>query len=718
MYASEWLKLSAERQKMENYFKFLDQNIRPGMKDLDKLFVIYKFILNWIAYGGKSNEYAYMKHNGVCADYSSALALALQYVGIQTIPIMVGYQANELHELVWVELDLENNGQNKWYACDPTFGDDGGNASIGSKSGGSSDTNWQLDSWSITTGKNLYANSKGINKQRLLFSIFGNNMYEPYADWKQQYNYNRLWYLIWTEPGKDNTNKYSKGNFNIYNHIFYSSEENKKAKYSNGVYVNGFWYYVTHSSTQGFRFKRTKLEYDYFNVEDVSDTLPKNIKDKLIKKVKSSNPLMFQINDCAFIVEPNEYSQTKKVLIVPINENGFNWDKSKEVELTGSNNRTVHDFSLNYNEDKIIYSTNPIWGSELQEIQLPKDVIDLFNLTSKSYLQKGDVEIWKNYYTLLINMLKVGDLKNQIKQSLKDETLSKFNEIYENSNKNNYYESIEKIKQFYENTIASVFVSDETLITSTIIPNVYYINKDYFDQKDSSGETFSFQLWNSPNELLNLTYAGYNYSIYYSSSKTASYDNFKLVVSNKNEPTLTKADLNKAHIYSNDYDGYYYIKATSQTNSKLEYKSKIFNIKFVPSNETKPNSLGKLSVRLNSAPRRDVITNYKEDNNNWFNEGFYLYTDVQYVTNELELVFINAKTKEIKVIETFSGSLQSQLKTTINDLTNNESGIYVIRTKDASNSNTLYSNPVFIFNKEDGNNFDSKLWLNAMNLLQ
>ncbi|MFV8483952.1 hypothetical protein [Mycoplasma sp. Z473B] len=129
--AYDWQGQSTYKESFNNFIKNGLSLIKPGMKDYDKAFVLWRYTSSYLEYILKdiliSIEKAVLFQSGVCANYAHLYSLLLNIAGVTAMPIVTGKGVvdpryhSEAHEFVYIKLQLPNTNQSMWYLSDATW---------------------------------------------------------------------------------------------------------------------------------------------------------------------------------------------------------------------------------------------------------------------------------------------------------------------------------------------------------------------------------------------------------------------------------------------------------------------------------------------------------------------------------------------------------------------------------------------------------------------
>ena len=732
IYELDWSNYEDIYQEGENRDYYLDfinrffRCIQPNMTDVEKFYMCAGFMANWIKYCGNMYGPSY-NENGCCADYANMYSFALQLLDIPAFPVACGYQGGAgAHEIVWVQLDLDGNGEKKWYATDLTWGDS-----------------------DFLPYKGLLATDPWYDsKAWLLFDVAVDqfttiNSLTPGEKLYQQDISNNLFGSPWKTIGSNTSTigKISYGTETNYTSKYFNYFTNKRGilDKSRNFYINGYTYYFQKNpySSNGislYKVKATKSS----SPQEINIGLPKEYLNKFYFSNKGDYPPLLQQygNKIFLLLNPeksinSEYHRT----ILAINfdqENGIQWEQCKEFELpTSINNKYIYNFDIELDGTLRVDYGNDIYSSmDTEYFDLGQEFKNIATFNIENNNRPEDLNIAKNYFSALISMFRNGNNKDGF---LSFQKRKEFYDFMDNQSEKNPFVSINNIYRKYIEIISTLNVSSGRLIYNRMLDDLYF--KEEIGFKNFGFDFGNFRLFNNPVDMIGVSEVSTKFNIYYSPTKPntiGDLDKFTKVVSEINRPYITINDLND-HGFSSG-SGFYYIEIDKngvKTNTnvcELKLTDNISNLV-----ETQ------LHYYSDSEPNNTFskITNFDETIYNWdsskinFNFEIYLNHDLfskNYEIYSMQLKHYNISNNISEVIISTDDFLNKYYDIRKNayrgkislDLPNeNNHGIYYLEVI----SRNIYTNQLiesysdfnFILSMNDYDNWNKDLWIDSIN---
>lgn len=730
-----------EGNKRDEYLRFVNKLFRyvqPNMTDVEKLFLCTNFTSNWLWYSAASATSAPYDNAGVCADYANLLSFALSILDVPSFAVECGMQANP-HAIVWTYLDLDGSGTKKWYASDTTNSDQ------------------YVQPYDVYEGlAALSVLASGDKRGYNLFDV-GVSQFSPTdGEWRDDIS-NCLYGLPWSTIGqnKSSIGLASYGENNNYPDKYFSYLFLKKGEQmcttSRNFYINGQSYYFVRdgSKTNGVTLYKRDLLINS-QPEEVSIDLPDTYKSKFTFETSFNKdnvypPLVQQYGNKIVILangrKPSSTSANNRrsLLVIETTDTGINWNSVKEFPIDsliqGINLNSYYIFNFDVGLDgqvrldcgekfRYLNSTNV----KTVTVDLGQEFKNEVLFGSNNNNRKGDLLIAKQYYSALISAFRINDNKTGY-ISFKER--ADFYDLIDNeiATSTNYYDSILKIQQRYDEICEKIFATSAGVIPNKVLNDYYVVAKSGFD---SSGFDFNnLNIYNNPDDMISISNAAATYDIYYSSTRPSSssdLDDFTKIVADAKTPKIDNAILSENNISS--ADGYYYIS--------IKTKESLFNTNVcqieISDNHYQSINFGYYSSSIPSSGTTRV-TNYSDNIPNWYDDPIAFNFDIYlsptlYGTKyeyEINLKYINVDTKEISTVKdnnyftsnftyrngTIKGKIDLQTA-----VTSANHGIYFIeitttnKTTHASFKN--YSLFQFIMTQNDYDEWDKTLWMETV----
>lgn len=710
---------------VSNFFKY----VQPNMTDVEKFILSTNYVMNWLWYKEKGFGQGLVDNGGVCADYADLLSLCLSFLDVPAIPMVCGYQSPQMHEITWVYLDLNGDGNKKWYASDPTWADyDNVNNFNGISAMALPYDSSQLD-WLLF--------DVAVNQFKPIDSTISGNK-NPY----QHDISNLIFNLPWSNAGQNKSNignisygsnsNYLASNFEFLN----NNRFNQTCQYSRSFYLNGYTYYFARNystNNNGVDLYRTKMQTNTTR-EKVSIDLDKNYKDKFTFLASNDTnvsypPLVQQYgNKIILLLNPNISSNAnyqRSLLVINTSDDQILWNTAKEYFIPNNllpNSKYIYNFDVNLNGTvrfdygNTFSNTNISNYETINDIDLGNDFKANFSFSENNFTRWGDVEVFSQYLSSLIGMYKIGNKPGLIPLEAKTNFYKELN-----IKKDSTFETAKYYYDLYNNLTNNIMHNDEPILVNKKLNDVYFKTKYAFDN-------FGFSISNlvsiyDPNDMF-VNETNVKYNIYYSTNKNGT---FKLIKENSLNPTFNNDDLIKNNI--SDPNGYYFIELI---HGKTTYKTNVFQL-IIQEDDflIEP----RINFYSDDQPSNinTKITNYNPRNINWNYDPLKFYFEINYNS----ILFMNKYKFDIK-LQYINIDYPNQVKTIYDnnyflnydrnyrisgklDLEqipdSNNHGIYYLEVDVMDNSKNVYkfySDYIYILDESDYYNWDKIKWINAL----
>lgn len=711
---------------INNFFKY----VQPNMTDMEKFILSSNYVMNWLWYKEKGFGQGLVDNGGVCADYADLLSLCLSFLDVPAIPMVCGYQSPQMHEITWIYLDLNGDGNKKWYASDPTWADyDNINYFNGISAMALPYDSSQLDWLLFDVAVNQF---KPIDS-----TIVGNK--NPY----QHDISNLVFNLPWSNGGQNissigeisygTTTNYLASNFEFLN----NNRFNKTCQYSRSFYLNGYTYYFARNfstNNNGVDLYKTKMQFNSAR-EKVAINLPKEFKDKFSFLATNDTsisypPLVQQYgNKIVLLLNPNisnNINYQRSLLIINTSESEILWETAKEYFIPNDllpNSKYIYNFDININGTirfdcgNNFSSTNISNYETVDNIDLGNDFKSHFMLNENNFTRWGDIEVFSQYLSALIGMYKIGDKPGYI-------SINEKSKFYTDLNKhqNSVFETAKYYSNLYENIKNKIMYNDQPILVNKKLNDVYFKTQYAFDN-------FGFSISNlvsiyDPKDMFT-NETNIKYNIYYSNNKD---NGFVLIKENSLYPKFDKNDLNNNNI--DDPNGYYYIELV---HGLAKYKTNVFELKIQENDYLIEPSINFYS---DDQPNNinTKITNYNPRNIDWSYDALKYYFEINYNSSlflndyKFDIKFQHINIDQPKVVKTilnneyflnYDKPSRISGKIDLEQTPNADNhGIYYLEV-DVIDNNTnslykFYSDYIYILDERDYYSWDKIKWINAL----
>ena len=711
-YAQKWLIPGYSKNTFIEFVNDFLNLISYDMDGIDKVMTAYFYVANILRYkDSPSIETTIKDHIGVCADYSSLMALLLNMVGVPTLPMVTSHHKinyTALHQIVWVYInDLYDGTTKKWYALDPTFA---------YSSGGS-------------YGKPISFWPTNLNIDNVIFN-FNSDPYKIYptdphynsclffnAPWKTLYDNN----MVETRPIPSN---------------LVSPEYTLK---SNPVYYNGYWYYYcyddNYTGANHNKLVRSKFITEKNNYEVVIDfSNPKNpdpnhlgfnVSEDICNLFKHFSQYNFRYHAFGYNekivlctnVKPDPNNNSVKFLIIDLNTKQCKLI-NQTVDIRSS---SLKDFNFYIKDGEIYYTNNP-YGPEQQtswykktyaKLTLTTDEYNFLNSSSDSRSKLFRKLV--SYRTIAGTYLIGTDSVNNVSEQSKRNFMQYLYDLEQQLNNNQITDFDAKMKELDSKFNSFIPpITSQGIIKTNELCDVYQYEKSYVDTIDSLPMNKLILMDNLSD--FNANDNNTEFDIYYSKTKEGPYTKVRDGLSVEG----TGINVRLSDIGQTSYNGYYYFEYYPYGLYSDRKKSKTFEIQVVE-RKTLPDYEGLYSQSLRN-------TNYYVDSPNWYNNQIALSFKLNGMSNiqnpiDLKLKYINFDTKEISTLDTktINGGTSSsvEIKWALDRPSQKNHGIYYVEYTTSANNNSykFFSNFYFHFTKNDVDNFNVSEWSSLSNLI-
>ncbi|MFV8474310.1 hypothetical protein ACNQ2T_03290 [Mycoplasma sp. Z407A] len=445
LFALDWQGQSTYKESFNKFIKGGLELIKPGMKDYDKAFVLWKYTSSYLEYVLKDVltpiEKAVLIQTGVCANYAHLYSLLLNVVGVIAMPIVTGQgyidpsYHGESHEVVYIKLQLPGNDHPMWYLSDATW---------------AKDSRLQYQKTPIA-----YSPQNGVSYHEFLLPI-GKSYNEPLN--QSQFSNDEFFSLPWTDFfNKENDNvKYAVGPYE-----FKIDEENRKVL--SPVFKQGYMYnYILERAAgdildnrSAYQFyngsfyalrsvKRTDGLYKTLVKQDLASDIPTEVdwydvidNSTAVSEIQASmsngqidrtNNLFGSYKDKFIFVGNNfisRYNNTKKVFYLVQNDN-----KEKFIRIEVPNGQKQYITNFYANDEGIFYSLN--FDTNYHKLPMTEEQKRFYETTINKEQIKQDFITFTKLQQVDINSFPIGLLAGQI--SIENKTT--FNNLVEYCLKN------------------------------------------------------------------------------------------------------------------------------------------------------------------------------------------------------------------------------------------------------------------------------------------
>lgn len=420
--------------------------ISKDMSPRDKVWAIYNYILDyfkysWIIYEQDESIY---KHDGVCANYASAYSFLLNIIGIPSLPMLTGFRNNDygsLHEVVWLNLDLYNDGNPKWYLSDATFSDEINKNALLGKNYAFSNSNHIISNFLLPVGKNKFESHSGV-----------------------QFPYGQYWGLPLPKDIIDNACYSDKNYISTIFETNIAEKHNgrfqKKYKLSKFIYIDNKYYALRKNNFKNrvdfvvgtFFDSIEKLRPIEINNSPFSG-IPLDIYWSILRTSNDDYPLLWKRDNYVFFILDNENNVNKRLLIYNIENKKYNiYDFEK---LFSNNNELFKNTITNFYVDSkfIVFETkNNSWKINLfdyiYELNWKKEFDDLYEISLlklNSYRDGNKYweinELYKKWFYKKLNLIK-SDVTNNNEYKNGIKMIEEWNNLID------YYFSIKDLDSF------------------------------------------------------------------------------------------------------------------------------------------------------------------------------------------------------------------------------------------------------------------------------
>lgn len=689
-YGEQLLRPGRYREEFLQFFTYLFSQIRPGMTDIEKALVAYQTLLAWISYGSGGPVSVFSGHTGYCVDYASVYALMLNVLGIHAFAVLTNYNSIQMHGCTWLYIDTGNGEGKQWYVSNPTWGDD------------NNDVN-KLQSKAYLTSVNVF--NAEYSPRRYFLADVAKSQFEAFID-DGNYISNRFWSLPWTDWASNNPEigKVGIGTYSFDGTGIMVPEVNSYGSdtpRSKMVWMDGYWYYINNNS----ELVRQKTLDTYKQREKVE--VPKEIEPLIFNYgalrttnlMSYNNKFIFEASSSASgVSDPN-----RSLLIFDSYDGKILWDTKQEIKLEYYSWWKQSKLNLDIFNKKIQIIKNT--GDVAYTQDLSNEDIKKLTVTDSKYLTEIELDNAYNLYTMMGNLIMVGEGNNKITQQEKDAYTQKIKSIYEESKKSKQYETaINNIKNEYD-----VLQSQSSKLSGEMA-NLRILNSDYFTTQEKFKQYgFNFgggiDAVHEPTDLINGSDTT-SFNIYFSQTKDGEY---KLLKENTQLMKITESDFKQIGL--NGPEGYYYVEYYPY--GKPEYK-RTSNITHLTYSDIEiPTSAGEIRFNENR-----YNTNYSQIDENWENKEFNIVTDFNFSNYSqydltYQINYVNYDTRIEKTIYETNSTIQKTINVGSKvDKTNH--GLYyakaILVDKQTQQQITLFSKSLFIMTKEDLFSFDTASW--------
>ncbi len=711
-YAEKWLIPGFCKNTFIEFINDFLNLISYDMDDIDKVMTAYFYVANSLKYlDSQSIEATIINHNGVCADYSSLMALLCNIVGVPTLPMVTSHhriQYTSLHQIVWVYInDLYDGSTKKWYALDPTFA---------YNKGGS-------------YGKPISFWPTNLNIENVIFN-FKSDPYTIYPS-DPHYNSDLFFNAPWLTLYENNTLETRP----IPDNLVSPKYLNK----SNPVYYNGYWYYYCYdakSSIQGKnnnKLVRSKfitantyeVVIDFSNPQNPDpNNLGFNVSEDICNLFKYFSTSSFRYHAFGYNekivlctnVKPDDFNNSVKFLIIDLN--------TKQCKLINQTvdirSASLKDFNFYIKDGEIYYTDNPYgagqnswYNKTYAKLTLTNDEYNFLNSSSDSHSKLFRKLV--SYRTIAGTYLIGNDPVNDVSEESKRNFMQYLYDLEQRLNQNQINDFDAKIKELDSKFNAFIPpITSQGIIKTNELCDIYQYEKSYVDLIDSLPMNKLILMDNLSD--FNSNDNNIEFDIYYSKTKNGTYRKVR------NELSLESTGINVSlsDIGQSSYDGYYYFEYYPYGLYSQRQKSKIFEIQIVEK-KTLPDYEGLYSQSFRN-------TNYYVNSPNWYNNRIALSFKLNNMLNiqnpiDLKLKYINFDSKEISTLYTktlnIGTSSTVEEKWAIDIPSQKNHGIYWVEYTTSTNNNSykFFSNFYFHFTKNDVDNFDISKWSSLSNLI-
>ena len=707
-YAEKWLIPGFCKNTFIEFINDFLNLISYDMDGIDKVMTAYFYVANSLKYlDSQSIEATIINHNGVCADYSSLMALLCNIVGVPALPMITSHDIRtSLHQIVWVYInDLYDDSTKKWYALDPTFA---------YPRGGS-------------YGKPISFWPTNLNIENVIFN-FNSDPYVTYPT-EQHYNSNLFFNAPW-QTLYDNNMVETRP---IPDSLVSPEYTNK----SNPVYYNGYWYYYCYdkksSGRNNNKLVRSKfitgntyeVVIDFSNPQNPDpNNLGFNISEDICNLFKWFSTYSFRYHAFGYNekivlctnVKPDDFNNSVKFLIIDLNTKQYKLI-NQTVNIRGA---SLKDFNFYIKDGEIYYTDNPYGAGQnswfnktYAKLTLTDDEYNFLNSSSdsRSKLFRKLVLYRTIAGTYLIGHDPVNNVSEESKRNFM-EYLYDLEQQLNNNQINDFDAKLQELDSKYNAFIPPI--TSQGIIKTNELCEVYQYEKSYVDLIDSLPMNKLILMDNLSD--FNTNDNNIEFDIYYSKTKNGTYKKVR------NELSLESTGINVSlsDIGQSSYDGYYYFEYYPYGLYSQRQKSKIFEIQIVEK-KTLPDYEGLYSQSFRN-------TNYYVNSPNWYNNRIALSFKLNNMLNiqnpiNLKLKYINFDSKEISTLDTKTlnkGTSPSvEEKWAIDTPSQKNHGIYWVEYTTSANNNSykFFSNFYFHFTKNDVDNFDISKWSSLSNLI-
>ncbi|WP_406617241.1 hypothetical protein [Mycoplasmopsis adleri] len=638
-YAFPWNSIDKYQESFNNFIKGGLSKIQEGMQDYEKAYALWLYTLEYFKYDLKKLQSNYERdiydQSTVCAGYATAYGYMLNLVGINALVNYTGTTpgSDDLHEVVYVKLQLPGTTKPLWYLSDATWGDKEGQTT-------------PIDDSSTSF-------SKQINYKQFLQPI-GKDLHTPIDP--VQFSLGEFWGMPW---GAFNSGDFAYGdsptidfdNKALYK-LFDGSTPNIK-QVSRFEYYNKEWYgFVKNGNYRAF------VKTPFYNTNSFNSNwvIPLNslINDAaLVQRIeKSFNPMLARVND-NFIFYAQDINSSNGQLVV-LNMK----TKEKKIISITANSKVARIFVKN---NQIYYADISAGYDKTYPVKLTKEEYDfVFNNINynKTYLTKTTL-----YYANAINLFTVGENVGQISYKVKKEFLDyllgieKLNLTSPLDIENKVKEIASKFNEIYLN----ITKTNKKLLWTSQLPTKVYCNPQYGYNFEGIRAFVNYKDVINPNENM-------RYDILYSKDNTG----FELVAQNVEFQDLM---IDKSNTKGS---GYYKLKAYLVNHSDNFIETNSSYISFDSNNSLLPIQSGVKdqnlqNININPSTKILILNDINLSATVQANPG---------ETATVELYFIDQKTYKTKVLEKTEVHFDNKPHTVnhhINKVNNTNAGLYYVK---------------------------------------
>ena len=710
-YAEKWLIPGYSKNTFIEFVNDFLNLISYDMNGIDKVMTAYFYVANTLKYlDSPSIETTIKDHIGVCADYSSLMALLCNIVGVPALPMITSHHKIEytsLHQIVWVYInDLYDGTTKKWYALDPTFA---------YRRGGS-------------YGKPISFWPTNLNIENVIFNFNS----DPYTIYPSDPHYNSC--LFFNAPWLTLYDNNTLETRPIPDNLVSLNYKNK----SNPVYYNGYWYYycydANYSGINNNKLVRSKFVTGKNNYEVVIDfsnpqkpdpnNLGFNISQDICDLFKHFSTSSFRYNAFGYNekivlctnVKPDPYNNSVKFLIIDLNTKQYKLI-NQTVDIKSA---SLKNFNFYIKDGEIYYTDNPYgpgqnswYDKTYAKLTLTNDEYNFLNSSSESRSKLFRKLV--SYRTIAGTYLIGDDPVNNVSEESKRNFMQYLYDLEQQLNKGQITDFDAKMKELDSKFKAFIPpITSQGIIKTNELCDVYQYDKSYVDTIDSLPMNKLILMDNLSD--FNANDNNTEFDIYYSNTKNGAYKKVRGGLSVEG----TGINVRLSDIGQSSYDGYYYFEYYPYGLYSQRQKSKIFEIQIVE-RKTLPDYEGLYSQSLRN-------TNYYVDSPNWYNNQIALSFKLNGMSNvqnpiDLKLKYINFDTKEISTLDTktINGGTSSSVveKWALDIPSEKNHGIYWVEYTTSANNNSykFFSNFYFHFTKNDVDNFNVSEWASLSNLI-